>query len=652
MFFDWLLYRRTSTVEQGENNTSLETQDQECRKRAGELGYNNEPAYVVTEMESGAFMDRPALEEMLRIVREALVSLVVIFNSDRLARDPLHLLMIIRTFAEAGVRLEFVHGSSDNSPEGELLAFCTGWAAQRERAMIAERSRLGKEATARSGRVPLGFGPGIYGYDYDPLTKSLSVNEEETRVVRLIYQWVIEGVATNAIAVRLNDMSIPSKTGKMWSRTMIKEIASNTRYYGLMYFGKRRHRKVGPGKIQITERPIEEAIPVWGFVPETIDKSLFDRAQERLNNPVTRRGKKQGNQYLLTGFIRCPRCNSPVTGAMKARGTRYYRCTGAITRPERPSKCVSRYIHESMEQVIWDMEEEVVKDPEILSREIEQHVQTGDGNLEEEAGKLRRETAAIANEQRRLIRLYGKEEVDQDILESESAKLKLARQEKEQALRALEEQQRSAEAAIHAKEQIGDFCKRISERLGDLDFDGKRGVLAAMGVRGEVTEESISVTMVVDPGVTTVTPSSPSRHPYSYTVVLKPRPDQWLFPPLRRPPATTSEEQRERRVAGAATRRQEARNQGLCSRCQKEMPVEEGDTYQACADWDMWRRHRFVAQGICTACRKRVAKEGPSAGFALRSKARKKERIRKTPNFALAIGSARLSASAGTAKRK
>ena len=24
----------------------------------------------------------------------------------------------------------------------------------------------------------------------------------------------------------------------------------------------------------------------------------------------------------------------------------------------------------------------------------------------------------------------------------------------------------------------------------------------------------------------------------------------------------------------------------------------------------MWRRHRFVAQGICTACRKRVAKEG------------------------------------------
>jgi site-specific DNA recombinase len=70
-------------------------------------------------------MDRPKLEEMLRIVVERLVSLVIILNPDRLARDPLHLVTIMRVFAESGVRLEFVHGSSDSSPEGQLLAYCT-----------------------------------------------------------------------------------------------------------------------------------------------------------------------------------------------------------------------------------------------------------------------------------------------------------------------------------------------------------------------------------------------------------------------------------------------------------------------------------------------------------------------------------------------
>ena len=183
MFSDWMIYRRTSTVEQGENNTSMETQDEECRKKAVELGYLNEPKYVLTEMESGAFMNRPTLGEMLEIVKERKVGLVVILNPDRLARDPLDLLTIMRIFAEAGVRLEFVHGSSDNSPEGQLLTFCTGWAAQRERGSFTLRSMLGKAAIAKSGRMPNGLGSGLYGYDYDTVTKTVTINEPETQVV-------------------------------------------------------------------------------------------------------------------------------------------------------------------------------------------------------------------------------------------------------------------------------------------------------------------------------------------------------------------------------------------------------------------------------------------------------------------------------------
>ena len=510
---DWLLYRRTSTVEQGENNTSLLTQDEEGRKKAVELGYPAEPKYVLTEMESGAFMDRPKLEEMLRIVVERLVSLVIILNPDRLARDPLHLVTIMRVFAESGVRLEFVHGSSDSSPEGQLLAYCTGWAAQRERTMIADRSRLGKEAVARSGRVPLGFGPGIYGYDYDPLTKSLKINEQEAQVVRLIYQWVSDGVSINGIAVRLNDRKIPTKTGKLWSRAVIKTIATSTRYYGLMYFGLRRHRKIGPNKTQITERPTEEAIPVWDYAPVIIDRGIFDRAQERLKNPSTRSGIKQGNQYLLTGFIKCPMCGAPVTGAMRARDTRYYRCTGVTSRPDRPSKCQSKYIPESIEEVFWDTVADAIRNHGVLSHEIEQQAEPGDGNSDgnsKEAEKtLVREISGLKGEESRLVGLYQKDFIDEDILEHRIAPLKLMRTEKEQALEALKEQQRNAEAASVVKEQIEEYCRRMTERLGDLDFEGKRAVMAALGVRGEVTEESISITMVVDPSVTTVSPSSP-----------------------------------------------------------------------------------------------------------------------------------------------
>ena len=506
---DWLLYRRTSTVVQGENNTSMDTQDEECRKHAAALGYTNEPKYVLTEMESGAFMNREVLEEMLRIVMQRLVSLVVILNPDRLARDPIHLLTIMRIFTEAGVRLEFVHGSSDNSPEGQLLAFCTGWAAQRERTMFSQRSMLSRLAVAKSGRMPQGFGSGIYGYDYDTMTKEMSVNEAEARTVRMMCQWASEGVNAHAVAVRLNGLIIPTKTGRDWSRQAVHRVLTNTAYYGLMYYSKRRHRKIGPRKIERTDRPIEEAVPVWGFTPPIISKQLYDRVQEQLKNPHSRRGKKGGNQYLLTGVTRCGLCGSPVTGGMKARRTRFYRCTGANRRPERPPICNASYISEKVEGVVWEIVEDVIGNPEILSSHIQQHVNGGEGNLEEEASRLRREIAANKQEQRRLIRLSGRDEIDDDILLSESASLRLLCDEKEQALRALEEQQRNREAAAEADDRIREFCERISERLKDLDFDGKKAVLSALGTRVVVTKESISITVVVDPEVTAVSPSSP-----------------------------------------------------------------------------------------------------------------------------------------------
>ena len=53
------IYVRTSTLRQGEEGTSLETQEEQSRLKAIELGVD--PAYIWREMESGAYTDRPGL---------------------------------------------------------------------------------------------------------------------------------------------------------------------------------------------------------------------------------------------------------------------------------------------------------------------------------------------------------------------------------------------------------------------------------------------------------------------------------------------------------------------------------------------------------------------------------------------------------------
>ena len=505
---EWMVYKRTSTLVQAERGSSMDTQDENCRKRAAELGYTWEPKFDYTETESGAFMDRPALEQMLEVVRQGKVGLAVVHDADRLARDPRDLLNIIKIFSDAGVRIEFVNGPSPDSPEGELLMFLMGWAGKTERNLIKRRTMEGKEKAANSGRMPQGFGKGIYGYEYDPVTKRRTIHEAEAAVVRTMYQWAAEGVTANAIAVRLNELHIPSKTGKRWSRAAVVRVLTNTAYYGLDHYGKYRHVKIGPKKVEITKRPTEEAILIWGFTPLIISRELHDRVQEQLKVRQAR-NKKKGTPYLLTGKMKCGLCGSSVVGIMSPRGTRYYRCRGAFKQPERDTTCKALSIRAEIEQVVWDTLADAIRNPDILSREVLRHMETGGGNLEEEVRKYRREIEANKREERRLITLFQKEFIDQDILESLVAPLKLLRDEKERALQILEEQQKRKDAAAGAKKQIAEHCQQMSDHLDNLDYNGKRATLAAFRIIVVATKEAISITVVIDPSVTTTGTSSP-----------------------------------------------------------------------------------------------------------------------------------------------
>ena len=173
------VYVRTSTVRQGEEGTSLETQEEQALLKATELGYQVYDAYIWRDMESGAYMDRTGANLMLQAVRNREVDMVIVYDHDRLSRNPLDLLNIQRVFIDAGVRLEFVRGPSDTSAEGQLMTYFLGYAAQKERLQLIERTMRGKEKTARNGRMPTTGGVGMYGYDYDPALKQRIIKEAE-----------------------------------------------------------------------------------------------------------------------------------------------------------------------------------------------------------------------------------------------------------------------------------------------------------------------------------------------------------------------------------------------------------------------------------------------------------------------------------------
>jgi DNA invertase Pin-like site-specific DNA recombinase len=113
---------------------------------------------VFMDKASGKDTQRPALEELLRFVREG--DTVVVHSMDRLARNLDDLRHLVQQLTRRGVQIQFVKEgllfTGEDSPMATLLLSVMGAFAEFERALIRERQRegiaLAKQRGAYRGR--------------------------------------------------------------------------------------------------------------------------------------------------------------------------------------------------------------------------------------------------------------------------------------------------------------------------------------------------------------------------------------------------------------------------------------------------------------------------------------------------------------------
>ena len=501
-------YGRQSTQQQADG-TSMDTQEAGCLALAATLGYEVPSELLCREIWSGADLERPVLSGLRLLAQASGFDALLVYSPDRLSRDPLHLLTLLKEFAECGVQLHFVQGISDSTPEGQLLMYVQGYAAQRERNEITERTRRGKEAVARLGRLPQGVGVGIYGYDYDPVRKVRTVNETEAVVVREIFSMAAQGMSVYRIGLTMNERGVQTKQGRKWRFCGLNRILQNHAYIGINYFGERRARKVSGGKQVVTYRPKSEAIRIDGFTPPLISKELFDRVQEQLKvrQAKVTKGKRR---YLLTGFAKCLECGSAVVGSSFTKSYRYYRCNATTKTPMGRGSCRALSIPaDDFEEVVWRRVSNAIQNPAVLVAELKSHFETGGGDIGQAMSKLKQEVRELKGQQRRLIELRQKDMVDQEILEGQLAPLKLLSDEKESDLRVLEAQLRQQGDIGEMERQIVEMCNNVSDKLDSMDFEGKRAALGAFGVKVVAARDSLAINLVVSPEFAAITTSSP-----------------------------------------------------------------------------------------------------------------------------------------------
>ncbi len=308
---------------------------------------------------TGANTERPALQRMLDDIRSGKIDVVVTYKVDRLSRSLLDFAKLMELFEAQGVSFVSVtQNFSTTTAIGKLTLNILMSFAEFERAIIAERVRDKIAGAKKKGKYT--GGTPLLGYDPDPLTHKLIVNEEEAKTVLRIFRRYAETGSGLGVAKELNALGITTKSwttrkgttrpGKPWNAAHIYRLLNNRTYVGEIA-----HKdKVYPGE--------HEAI---------VSRKLWDRVQTMLkSNPPREQVAHEKVPSLLKGVIRCGHCGCSMTSTYTRKGGRtyrYYLCVKAGKNGY--SSCPVKLVPAGdIEKAVVDQIRSIIKSPEMVAQ--------------------------------------------------------------------------------------------------------------------------------------------------------------------------------------------------------------------------------------------------------------------------------------------
>lgn len=285
---------------------------------------------------SGANFERPAVQELLDLVRAGGVDCILVKDFSRFGRNSIETgYFIERVFPIFHTRFISVGDNFDSADyKGD-----TGGLNVQFKYLISEcysRDMSMKTKTAKYAKMQRGeYQSKICPYGYQKGEDGRMEPDPETAlVVRQIFTLAAEGMSAVAIARRLHEQGIPtpgeykaregiasydvSRTKGVWPGSTVLRILKDERYIGVYITGKRTVMEIGGHRVR------RKAESDWYRMPDhhsaIVDKDLFERVQATVRR-FSLPGRKT-HAYPLRGKVVCGLCGH----ALSRTNNRIYRC--------------------------------------------------------------------------------------------------------------------------------------------------------------------------------------------------------------------------------------------------------------------------------------------------------------------------------------
>lgn len=240
---------------------------------------------------SGRTDDRPEFQRLISDAKQKLFDAVVVYKTDRFARNKYDSAIYKRELRKAGVQIYYAAESIPDGPEGIILESLMEGLAEYYSAELAQKIKRGMNESALKCQST---GPGRpLGYRVDA-QKHYVIDPETAPVVQAIFQMFIDGKSNAAICEYLNSRGLKTKQGNPFNKNNVNRIIKNRKYIGEYSYN-------------------DVVIP--GGMPAIISQEVFAMAQAEMERRRTRKKPKAPRaEYLLAGKLFCGYCNTSMIG--------------------------------------------------------------------------------------------------------------------------------------------------------------------------------------------------------------------------------------------------------------------------------------------------------------------------------------------------
>ena len=323
-----VIYARFSSHNQ--RDESIDAQERACKEYAARRNGLQIVELYADRAKSGTSAEREEFQRMIKDSAEGKFHYLIVHKLDRFSRDKYDAVIYKRKLRANGVIILSVTENLD-APESIMLESVIEGMAQYFSKNLAREVKKGQIETALQHKH-LGGTPPL-GYDVDPNTQEYVINEDEAKIVKIIFKKYYDGIGYNKILEYLNNMGYKTKRGNKFGKNSLYSILTNQKYAGIYIFNKRQEKNI-LGKRSPTIRPKEEWIIAPDAIPAIIDKETFDIVQAKMSDNKRRAGQFTAKEiYLLSGLIFCGECGRHMCGNCRTNGRRSgnyasYRCSG------------------------------------------------------------------------------------------------------------------------------------------------------------------------------------------------------------------------------------------------------------------------------------------------------------------------------------